>query len=234
MQLAFTDSVGSAKQELAVEVATMPEQVIEAKRLRYRVYCEERGFEPPGESGLEQDMFDANARHVLVRSRRTGEVYGTVRVALSGRHGSGIGFPMEKLCNDYVLAPLPRSATGEVSRFALRRDRSGISPAAAALMRLCLMQGVVRICGEHGVTHLCALMERTLLRLLRSSSIYFVGVGPAIEHRGLRQPAIWTVQDGLQRIRRENPVVWSFITLDGLFCPEGTEIAMETRRRRFA
>ncbi len=141
---------------------------------------------------------------------------------------------METLCEDYVFASLPRSATGEVSRFALVRDRVGISPAAAGLMRLCLIQGVIQVCGEVGLTHLCALMEKTLLRLLRSTSIYFAGVGPTIEHRGTRQPAVWGLADGLQRVRQENPVVWSFITRDGALWSQHEFLARSARKRLVA
>src|SRR3954453_12899383 len=203
MPNAFAAAIESASAELVVEIARTAEQVLEAKRLRYRVYCEERGYEP-GEHGLEQDDFDANARHILLRNRATGEVFGTVRVVLS-RADDELGFPMQRVCEDYVLAPLPQTATAGISRFALTRDRSGISPEAAALMRLFLTQGLVQISGELGLTHWCAVMERTLLRLLRSTSIYFLPVGPAIEYHGLRQPAIFTLARGLERLRREEP-----------------------------
>ena len=230
MQAAFSTAIAAARHELTIEVARTEEQVLEAMRLRYKVYCEERGFEP-GENGIEQDEYDPNARHVLVRSRATGEVYGTVRVVLSKSDQGGLGFPMARVCEDYVLGTLPALATGEVSRFALTRDRAGVSPAAAALMRLYLIQGIVQVSGELGLTHWCAIMEKTLLRLLRSTSIYFVPVGPTIEYHGVRQPAIWTLEDGLERMRRENPQIWSFLTLDGaLWSPEMAGVAARCER----
>ncbi len=229
MQLAFAECIASAEQELFTEMATSPEKVFEAKRLRYRVYCEERGFEA-GQNGIEEDSFDCNARHVLVRSRATNGVLGTVRVA-TARPDHETGFPMERVCSGDLLASLPRSSTGEVSRFALLRDRSGISPAASALMRLCLIQGVIEICGEDRLTHLCALMERTLLRLLRMSAIHFSPVGPMIDYRGMRQPSVWNVNEGLCQARFENPAIWSFITRDGALWPS---IAVTHDRVRLA
>ncbi|WP_426954309.1 GNAT family N-acyltransferase [Muricoccus radiodurans] len=216
LQLPFADMLNNAADELVVEVATTPEQVLEAKRLRYQVYCEERGFEP-GESGLEQDEFDAHSRHVLVRSRASSKVYGTVRLVLSGQRGAGLGFPMERVCESYVLRPLPRETTAEISRFAITRDRDGLSPAAAALMRFCLIQGLVQVSGELGLTHWCATMERTLLRLLRSAAIHFEAVGPLIEYHGLRQPAVWELSGGFARIQRQLPHVWNFLTHNGEF-----------------
>jgi N-acyl-L-homoserine lactone synthetase len=218
MPSAFADAIAATQKELVIEVARTPEQVIEAKRLRYRVYCEERGFEP-GEGGLEQDAYDENAHHVLVRGRASGEVFGTVRVVLSGGD-HGIGFPMQRVCEEDVLAPLPKAATAEISRFALTRDRTGISPASAALMRLCLVQGIIQISGEIGLTHWCAIMEKTLLRLLRSTSIYFLPVGPSVECHGMRQPAIWALSGGLDRMRLENPQLWAFLTRDGTLWSE--------------
>src|SRR3954452_12978803 len=97
----FANAIASAQQELVVEIARTPEQVLEAKKLRYRVYCEERGFEP-GEGGLEQDIYDDNARHVLIRSRATGEVFGTVRIVLSSDDDSTLGFPMQRVCDESV------------------------------------------------------------------------------------------------------------------------------------
>jgi N-acyl-L-homoserine lactone synthetase len=216
LQDAYTDALTSASDELSIELAAAPEQILEAKRLRYRVYCEERGFEP-GENGLEQDEYDERSRHVLVRSRITGEVYGTVRVVLPSDDLADFGFPMQRVCGDYVLRPLLMKATGEVSRFAITRDRDGISPGAAALIRLCLMRGIIQISGECGLAHLCATMERTLLRLLRSTAIHFQAVGPLVEYHGLRQPAVWSLNIGLAQVRRELPQVWAFLTAEGAF-----------------
>ena len=218
-QAAFSAAIAAAADELSVEVATTAEQIREAKQLRYKVYCEERGFEP-GENGLEQDEYDDASCHILVRSRVTGAVLGTVRVVLPVAGSGHDGFPMQRACERYVLAPLPASATGEISRFALTRDRPGVSPAAAALMRLCLMQGIVRVSGERGLTHWCAIMESSLLRLLRATAIHFQPVGPAVEYHGIRQPAVGAIGTVLDRIRREQPQAWSFLTADGTLWSE--------------
>jgi N-acyl amino acid synthase of PEP-CTERM/exosortase system len=97
VQTAFTDAIRAAQDELSIEIVRSAEQLVEAQRLRFRVYCEERGFEP-GTNGLEQDAFDAASRHVLVRSRNTGTVLGTVRVVLSDPVTGLSGFPMRQAC----------------------------------------------------------------------------------------------------------------------------------------
>jgi len=216
-------SIGAALEaacgEMKIEVATNAGQIQEAQRLRYKVYCEERGFEP-GANGLEQDTFDARSRHVLVRARASGEVLGTVRVVLGEGTTGASSFPMNHVCEQYVLAPLPAIATGEISRFALTRDRPGVSAATSALMRIFLMRGIVTVSGMHDLTHWCAIMERSLLRLLRATAIHFQHVGPAVEYHGTRQPAVGAISNVLGRMRNERPEVWSFITGNGTLWAE--------------
>ena len=219
MDYSIGSALEAACEELEIEIAAGKAQIEEAQRLRYKVYCEERGFEP-GENGLEQDEFDDASHHVLVRSRASREVLGTVRVVLGCARRGATSFPMNRVCERYVLSPLPAMATGEISRFALTRDRPGVSPAAAALMRLFLMRGIVTVSGTHDLTHWCAIMERSLLRLLRATAIHFEPVGPAVEYHGTRQPAVGSISTVLGRIRAEKPKVWSFITGDGALWQE--------------
>lgn len=231
MDYSIGSALEAACEELEIEIAAGKAQIEEAQRLRYKVYCEERGFEP-GENGLEQDEFDEASRHVLVRSRASREVLGTVRVVLGCARRGPASFPMNRVCERYVLSPLPAMATGEISRFALTRERPGISPAAAALMRLFLMRGIVAISGAQDLTHWCAIMESSLLRLLRATAIHFEHVGPAVEYHGIRQPAVGAISTVLGRIRAEKPLVWSFITGEGALWRE-RPVALPEPARRF-
>ena len=155
MQTTFADAIQAVRDELSVEIAVCPEQVHEALRLRHGVSCEER-------IGLEQDEFDPSSCHVLVRSRQTGVAVAAVRVVMSD---TGLdGLPIRRVCAASVLRPLPAMSTGEISRFVLVRDRSGVSAAAGALVRLALIRGIVQISAEQKLTHWCAVMERPLLR----------------------------------------------------------------------
>jgi len=212
----------AANHDLAIEIATTDAQIREAQRLRHKVYCEGQGYEP-GVNGLEMDAFDDTSRHVLVRARASGDVLGTVRVVLGTDRVGHDSFPMQRVCARYVLAPLPAVATGELSRFALARERPGISPSSSALMRLFLMRGIVAVSGQHQLTHWCAIMEQGLVRLLRSSAIHFQHVGPMIEFRGNRQPVVAAVSTLLGRIQMEKPQVWGFITDHGMLWQDQQE-----------
>jgi hypothetical protein len=62
-------------------------------------------------------------------------------------------------------------------------------------------------------------MERTLLRLLRSSGIHFLALGPLVAYHGIRQPAIWAVEEGFACMKRERPAIWDFLTDNGRLLP---------------
>ena len=79
----------------------------ETFRLRYRVYCEERGFERPEDhpDGLEVDRFDVHARH-FASYNSGGNMVGTVRIILH----SDEGFPIERNCRLDEDRPLCEAA----------------------------------------------------------------------------------------------------------------------------
>jgi N-acyl-L-homoserine lactone synthetase len=208
------DAFAAVRNEVTIQVADTPELVREAHRLRYQVYCVERNYEA-GQAGLEIDEFDERARHVVLCQRRTGEVVGTARLVLPCPTALQDSLPVQRVCDPTLLPRIPLATAAEVSRFAICKDRRGLSPAAVSLMRLGLVQGLVRLSDEAGLAHWFAVMERTLLRLLRSSAIHFQPVGPVVEHHGLRQPAYIHVGAMLSRMRREQPKIWDFITEGG-------------------
>ncbi len=213
----FLSSISAAHDQFVVQVADRPELVEEAFRIRHQVYCIERGFET-GLHGMESDGFDHNARHVLLRRRATQDVVGTVRVVLPGRT-AGAFFPMQQVCGPILMRDLPLHSTGEISRFALSKDRRVGAGEAGVLMRLGLMQGIVKVSADAGLTHWCAVMERSLLRLLQATAIYFQPIGTLVEYHGIRQPAGGRIETILDRIRRDATPVWEYITQNGNLWP---------------
>ena len=75
--------------------------------------------------------------------------------------------------------------------------------------------GVMRVSSELGLTHWCAAMELSLLRLLKGVSIHFEPVGPLVEYHGLRQPSVGVISEILARGKRERPELWDFVTDHG-------------------
>lgn len=224
------ERLAQAARDFAVSVADTDALREAAFRLRHQVYCVERGYEE-GQGARETDRFDPRAGHVLLTQTSTGRVVGTVRVVApapgrrhAGPHAGppsdlGPDLPMQRFCPPDLFRPLPSASTGEISRFAISRDLRDAACASNALLRLGLLQGVVRLSAEMGLTHWCAVMEHTLLRLLRLSAVHFQPLGPAIEHRGLRQPSWCRIDHVLDRARQERPQVWDYCTQGGSLWP---------------
>jgi N-acyl amino acid synthase of PEP-CTERM/exosortase system len=125
------------------------------------------------------------------------------------------------------LRKLPLHSSAEVSRFSISRqfrrvagalgntEQSAFVSNSGPLMRLGLIQGLVRMSSQYGVTHWCALMEPTLLRMLAAMAIRFIPIGPMVDFRGLRQPCYCNVADVLEAVKRERPAFWSVLTDGG-------------------
>jgi N-acyl amino acid synthase of PEP-CTERM/exosortase system len=210
------------REEVSVELAGTPALLRQAHQLRYQVYCVERGFEA-GQNGMERDEYDAFARHAVVRWRQTGEVVGTVRLIMPNVSTGGDYYPIQHVCAPALLRGLPLATCGEVSRFALAKEAMkrvrDISPASCALLRLALIRGAVWLSAEAGHTHWLAVMEPTLLRLLRTTGLHFDSLGPLIDYHGVRQPAVAELIPTLSRLAVEQPIVWDFVTRSGTWYP---------------
>ena len=223
------DSVGGALRramdQFALCLPHSADQLDEVFRLRHQVYCLERGFEP-AENGREHDEFDPFARHALIRHRESQQAVGTVRLVAAAPGAAAPRLPLTQACDPAVIQHLPRERSAEISRFALSKRYRTEAGLSEPLLRLFLMRGIVALSGELGLTHWCALMEPCLLRLLRATAIHFQPAGPLVEHHGLRQPSIGVIGDVLSRMRREQPLIWEFITDAGtLWCHRDVRIA---------
>ena len=102
----------------------------EAFRLRYQVYCLEKGYEDasafPDER--ETDRHDRRSVHGIVRHKKTGITAATVRLVLPDRENPDSPFPIEQNCqasmesSREVLRVIPRNFLAEISRFAVSKD----------------------------------------------------------------------------------------------------------------
>ena len=211
--------------------ANTAERIRTAQRIRYQVYCIEHPHERADNAdGLETDEFDSHAAQSLLICRAANAALGTVRLILPLANDVEFSFPVRRVLDRdsvAVFKQLPLHATAEVSRFSISRefrrmarssetiDGTGFFSNSAVPMRLGLIQSLVRMSTEHGITHWCAAMEPTLLRMLSAMAIRFRPIGPLIEYHGLRQPCYCVVDDMLNEVRRERPAFWSVLTDEG-------------------
>lgn len=211
MDVASFDCIRAFRQAISVGFAETHADLIEAQRLRHKVFCEEHQI-LDGRDGIEADQFDAHSRHVILR-KRDGEVVATARLVPCGSER----FPMRLVCPPETFTGLPMEATGEISRFSVSRTRRDHGEPTDHLLKLGLMRGILEASHDLGVTHWCAAMELSLLRLLRHVSIRFQAIGAPIDYRGLRQPAVARISDVLAQGRRERPAFWDYVTDGGRF-----------------
>lgn len=115
-----------SKHKLSVHLARAEAEIVDAQRLRYRVFAEEMGARlPSAAEGVDRDRFDRWCEHLLVTEQDTGEVVGTYRI-LTGESAKRVGgFYSEQ---EFDLARLEhlRDRTVEVGRSCVHPDhRSG-------------------------------------------------------------------------------------------------------------
>ena len=207
------------------------DELREAQRIRYQVYCVENEFENSAEypDGCERDAFDCHSVHSLLVHCASGQAVGTARLVLPVQQHLAQSFPIQALCGHPHLKLLPLERMAEVSRFSISKQfrrrqtdtlgegqassqsRRGLAP----LMSLGLIQSLVRMSAEHGITHWCATMEPALLRLLAAMSIRFEPLGPLVRHHGMRQPCYCEVEPMLRRVKFEQRALWEVLVSDG-------------------
>ncbi len=178
---------------------------VDVLALRYKVYCEERGFEKPEDhpDGLEKDEYDDHSVHFAAILKHNQKVVGTVRLIL---HSEKL-FPIEHSFEfNRNLKDLRREKLGEVSRLALSRCycrelRGGVLRANSQVGELVngLLRCLVQEGLERGLSHFYAVMARGLPILLARKKIFFAQIGPEKEYHGLRAPYLGTVRDVLSR-----------------------------------
>jgi N-acyl amino acid synthase of PEP-CTERM/exosortase system len=210
--------------------ADTPSLMNRVYELRYQVYCVENPFEDPGQNigGREMDADDDRAAHVLLIHRKTGEAAGTARVIFPDDRRP---LPIEHVIDSdgqahYCQLPLHR--IGEVSRFAVskafRRRRNedryadigfSATPKSAEhrvmpFITFGLVRGIVRICLERDISHITAVMEPPLIRLLKRFGLDFQSVGGLVEYHGLRQPCVANLDDLINHVRGESSPLWLY------------------------
>ncbi len=196
----------------------------EVFRLRYKVYCDEWGFEKaedhPG--GLEFDIFDSSSMH-FISLNETGQIIGTIRIILNSEKG----FPIENHCTiDADLSHLNRQKLGEISRLAVSKEfrkrfedrfiyegtQEYIQPQSVAHERRTRHEIVIGLykciyieSKRLGLTHWYAVMAKGLYILLKRMGIIFKPVGPEKFYHGLRTPYLGNIADIEAEVSRLHP-----------------------------
>ncbi|MGB4467400.1 MAG: GNAT family N-acyltransferase [Azovibrio sp.] len=88
-------AIKPARPKLSVGLATDKDEILEAQRLRYRVFAGELGAKLSNRiPGVDEDIFDRWCEHLVVRDDDSGEVVGTYRI-LSPVNARRVGYYSE-------------------------------------------------------------------------------------------------------------------------------------------
>lgn len=219
----------------SVDIASSPEQRANVFGIRYRVYCEEFGYEPKERfpDQQERDEFDDSSLHCLITHKSSATPAGCVRLVLCE---PGQILPVEKYCRDALDAASfktleqNRDIVCEVSRLAVdgrfrrrpgegqtrfghvdgldftaREQRTFSLIAVAAYLSACALTDLT------GRNLAYAMMEPFLPRLLRRSGIIFESAGVAIDYHGLRAPYSARTRDAVASMHPELRALYAAI-----------------------
>jgi N-acyl amino acid synthase of PEP-CTERM/exosortase system len=226
MTLAALKTVTFDDKNLTLQISRSPDHVGRCQRLRYKVYCVERGWynEVRISKGHELDAYDNRANHALLTRIDNGESIGVVRLVLPSGDLKNPDLPIQEISPDplsLIEEPVDLTRIAEVSRFAVTRDYKNWSPAPSvsagegkstsekrfSLFSVTLMRAVVLMARENGVEYLCATMEPALILHLSRLGIKFKALGEAKEYHGLRQPCFMKLAEVDAEMRRLRPEV---------------------------
>jgi N-acyl amino acid synthase of PEP-CTERM/exosortase system len=228
----------------ATEIDHTPRLLESSYRLRYQVYCLERGFLRPEDYplGLETDEFDCVSSHVGAVDAH-GELAGTARLVKN----TAAGFPLFHHCSIFPqerARDTPNDRVVEIGRLSVSRHyRRRLADAAAITgndqspQRAAGYQGENRRSGRGGVlltiikavyqqskrmgaTEWLAATEPSLQRVLARHGVPFRQIGPESDYFGLVAPYVMDVEEFDQ------------IILSGRFPElEGFDLGLEARLR---
>ncbi len=216
-------------------VDASPGLLQETFKLRYQVYCIERGFLPMADypEQSESDEFDPYSEHFSAHDRM-GRIAGSVRLV---RHSDRHEYPFQAHCPVFPDVSLPpHGEAEEISRLVVsksyRRRREdnwiGINeqdveppPDLVAkrgghpIIVLGLYRAMFAYSRANGVRYWYAAMERSLARLLGRYGFDFTQIGPQVDYYGPVAVYLADLRALEARVSVENPTLFKW------FCETG-------------
>jgi N-acyl amino acid synthase of PEP-CTERM/exosortase system len=199
----------------SVGLATTTAQKRDVHRSRYRVFCDEFGYEDKVRfpDKAEYDEFDEYATHGLIIHRASGITAGCVRLVPATVRSNYLMLPFERFCSDNLdqrfmrNLQLPRSSICEISRLMVDsafRQRSGETlsclgksdamdfssherRAFSLIAAACYLTSTA-LAELAGRTNVFTMMEPFLPDVLRRSGIVLKRIGGDVDYHGVRAP----------------------------------------------
>lgn len=175
------------------------DEMREVQRIRYEVYCQEKGFLNPCDypDGLEQDEYDSRSVHFVAVETDDGQekILGTLRLIKP----SSLGFPAARHFS--LSRPISNPAkTLELSRLIVVKEARRLS----IHILMGLSKEVYLYSREQGVSDLYAILEEPLLKLLRRLGLPFGDVGEGHWYMGAKTFPVYLSITGAEDVLADN------------------------------
>lgn len=233
------------KRYFSVQFADSAEQKHKVYHIRYRVYCDEFGYEPADQfPDLEEyDQFDQGSLHCLIVHKSSGMPAGCVRLVPTVGDSATDPLPFEKHCSNsldrefFDTLDISRETVCEISRLAVDgafRRRSGEAltrfgevdamdcsqseKRSFSLIAVAGFLAATALTDLTGRTNVFAMMEPFLPRLMKRSGIVFERAGKDIDYHGIRAPYFIRTQDALENMLPELKELYAWIRVQIEFC----------------
>ncbi len=173
LQTQGQQTTASRPPRLHVGLATSESEILDAQKLRYRVFAGEMGASLNCRTpGVDQDRYDAHCQHLVVRDEANGKIVGTYRI-LTPEAARAVGSYYTE--SEFDLARLQhlKSRMVEVGRSCIDADyRSG------AVITL-LWSGLARFMLENGYDYLIGCASMGMADGGHNAANVFAGLGEA-------------------------------------------------------
>jgi N-acyl amino acid synthase of PEP-CTERM/exosortase system len=198
------------------------------QRIRYQVFCLDKGFEDPNafSAALETDAWDDHAAHFIVQDKTTRQWVAATRLVLPK---PGCSLPVDRMgVFDRHCLDDPDLLVGEISRFCIIGNRSqlhvddGLEPAPNSLeawgvgaigkkQQFEVTLGMIRAAGiyalKRGINFCIMLITDAFARLLRKLGVTLRQAGPATDHRGMRTAYLVDMREAVVSMARKSSTV---------------------------
>lgn len=198
------------------------------QRIRYQVFCLDKGFEDPNafSTARETDAWDDHSAHFIVQNKITRQWVAATRLVLPKPE---ISLPVDHMgVFDRHFLDDPDLRVGEISRFCIIGNRSslqvggGLEPSPNSLeawgigaigkkQQFEVTLGMIRAAGiyalKRGIDFCIMLITDAFARLLRKLGVTLRQAGPAKNHRGMRTAYLVDMREAVVSMARQSSAV---------------------------
>jgi N-acyl amino acid synthase of PEP-CTERM/exosortase system len=203
-----------------IQEAITPEDINSALSLRYRVFCEERGFETKNDLGVEEDLYDDAASHFIIRHNWTNTIVAACRTIIA-TYDDDFKFPFEQFASDYVLpTSTPKINMMELSRLSVSKEiLAELKPSfnedelnMSKLLLPALFSAGIGDAASMGIENFVGCMEPKAVRFMQMIGFVPQIIGDKFEHKGMRVPLFIPIEKSLAGAKSKNAELHQLLT----------------------